>query len=250
MPALVLCGRRWHTTTDMVCIPAGMGAFFHGIWVIIVAVESAHFQAWRVCPGSGPLFEIALGGLLAVFILSTLNQVVMTVVSLRGASRPRLPLCMHAPSRPVCTAKLVVLYGTMPVQLWPPRSPARPRATGVPMCLCATPRRRPAGSAQAALDYAGAVRADRAVVCDARLPGCADAACMFICMIARPARRRARRCQRRRPAGLSAGARAVLGTLLVARHDLACWHGDLRIEVFRLLQAMVISTWVFAGFFL
>ncbi len=127
MPALVLCGRRWHTTTDMVCIPAGMGAFFHGIWVIIVAVESAHFQAWRVCPGSGPLFEIALGGLLAVFVLSTVNQVVMTVVSLRGASRPRLAPCMHAPSRPVRSAKLVVLYGTMPVQLWPPPSPARPR---------------------------------------------------------------------------------------------------------------------------
>ena len=70
----------WHA----VCIPAGMGAFFHGIWVIAVAIESARFSAWRVCPGQGPVYDVALGGLLAVFCLSAVNQTVMTFISLRG----------------------------------------------------------------------------------------------------------------------------------------------------------------------
>lgn len=61
-----------------------MGAFFHGLWVIIFAIESAHLDAWRVCPGSGPVYDIALGGILACFFLSAINQTVMTFISLRG----------------------------------------------------------------------------------------------------------------------------------------------------------------------
>ena len=71
-------------------------------------------------------------------------------------------------------------------------------------------------------------------------------ACLYVgCCAAVP-----KRCRRQQPAGLSADARAVLGTLLVARPNLACWHGVLRKDVFCLLQGMVISTWVFAGCFL
>ena len=43
---------------------------------------------------------------------------------------------------------------------------------------------------------------------------------------------------------------AVLGTVLISRHDLSCWQGAQRTEVFHLLQAMVISTWIFSAMFL
>ncbi|KAK9821582.1 hypothetical protein WJX81_008445 [Elliptochloris bilobata] len=157
MPAIVLFNRRWHTSSDMICIPAGLGAFFHGIWVIIVAAESAHFDAWHVCPGSGPVYDVALGGLLAVFCMSAVNQTIMTLISLRGA-----PLELRK-------RRWVVPALYMQVVLW-------------------------------------------------------FATCGFL----------------------------VLGTILISRPPemAACWQGAQRTGVLHLLQAMVISTWVFAVMFL
>lgn len=233
-----------------------MGAFFHGIWVIAVAIESARFNAWRICPGQSPAYDVALGGLLATFCLSAVNQTVMTFISLRGER----PFCQGTMWRRCCfheaeiekgfvfdKAECLLLLPAAQARLAPCHQAAGQTSdawvhAGAPLELRKRRWITPALYIQVVLwvltlGFLGARQAaPMSLVAVPALPGC---------QLLQPANQGVDN-----PHTTAWRVGAVLGTVLISRHDLSCWQGAQRTEVFHLLQAMVISTWIFSAMFL
>ena len=84
MPALKIYGRRWHTTTDMVPVPCILGSVFHGAWVVIFIVLVRHYHIWVSCLGEGKHYVVTTAGLMAVFVLCFLGELVLAILGVQG----------------------------------------------------------------------------------------------------------------------------------------------------------------------
>ena len=84
MPALQIYGRRWHTTTDMIPVPAIAGVVFHGAWVIAFAGLIGGFHEWRGCRGEGVHYIVTTAGLLGVFAFAFVAETALTFLGFQG----------------------------------------------------------------------------------------------------------------------------------------------------------------------
>ena len=89
MPALKIYGRRWHTTTDMVPVPCILGSVFHGAWVVIFICLVRHYHIWGECAGDGKHYVVTTAGLMAVFVLCFVGELVLAVLGVQGLYIPR-----------------------------------------------------------------------------------------------------------------------------------------------------------------
>ena len=88
MPALKMYGRRWHTTTDMVPVPCILGSVFHGAWVVIFICLVRHYHIWGECAGSGRHYVVTTAGLMAVFVLCLVGELVLAILGVQGLYTP------------------------------------------------------------------------------------------------------------------------------------------------------------------
>ena len=89
MPALKIYGRRWHTTTDMVPVPCILGSVFHGAWVVIFICLVRHYHIWGECMGDGKHYVVTTAGLMAVFVLCFVGELVLAILGVQGLYIPR-----------------------------------------------------------------------------------------------------------------------------------------------------------------
>ncbi len=78
MPAIALYGRRWHFSSDVIPLPAFLGALYHLAWVLIMLLFAAISDQWpRHCESSEgrhyvALFACYFGAFVATFIVEVL----------------------------------------------------------------------------------------------------------------------------------------------------------------------------------
>jgi hypothetical protein len=68
----------------MVPVPSLLGCIFHGVWVVVFSSIVPHFHGFHGCNGPGRHYVVITAGLLAVFALSFIAEIALTVIGCRG----------------------------------------------------------------------------------------------------------------------------------------------------------------------
>ncbi|XP_072164753.1 diacylglycerol lipase-alpha-like [Diadema setosum] len=89
MPGLIALGRRWSVGSDDLVIPSTIFLVIHVVWTIILICVVSQPHEPKTC--SSQLF-LSIVGYLVLQLLTTVAEVMVTVISLRGTIlyvRPR-----------------------------------------------------------------------------------------------------------------------------------------------------------------
>ncbi|PRW60300.1 alpha beta-hydrolase isoform B [Chlorella sorokiniana] len=87
MPSAKLYGRRWHFSTDIVAIPAGLSGLFHAAWIVILLVWAGATSGWpgHCASHEGAQYAALFGAFLLTFGLNLIVDLLLMWHSLRGA---------------------------------------------------------------------------------------------------------------------------------------------------------------------
>ena len=72
----------------MVPVPSILGVLFHGVWIVVFCTLISISDEWKACQGEGVHYIVTTGGLVAVFVLSFVAEVLLTGIGCRGAPFP------------------------------------------------------------------------------------------------------------------------------------------------------------------
>jgi hypothetical protein len=87
MPSVVLYGRRWHFSTDIVAIPAFLSGVFHAFWIVIILAWAGAKGAWpgHCASSDGVQYGVMVGGLLGSFAANLVVDALLVYHSTRGS---------------------------------------------------------------------------------------------------------------------------------------------------------------------
>jgi hypothetical protein len=86
MPPIVLYGAKWHFSSDIVPLPAFLGAIYHGAWVLAMVIGASVSGRWPHGCDSGAgrqwlaVFALVLAANAACFILN----IDLAIMGIRG----------------------------------------------------------------------------------------------------------------------------------------------------------------------
>lgn len=131
MPAIILYGRRWHFSSDIVPVPAGLFCFYHASWVIILLVSAGVTDSWpRSCSSSEGQHYIALFILFfAACLVAIPIEAGLFYWGMQGGPfeqskrKPVVPL-LYASTFPLAVQAIATVYGswvttTVQPDCWP-----------------------------------------------------------------------------------------------------------------------------------
>ena len=101
MPQLQAYGRRWHIATDVIPVPALIGALLHVIWLVVFGPLTAHYDILsQNCKNSdgtyqgGVQLQIVCGAFIVIYALCLLWEVALAYFGFQGTAgcrKTRLP---------------------------------------------------------------------------------------------------------------------------------------------------------------
>lgn len=91
MPAITLYGRRWHFSSDVVPLPALLGALYHGAWILILVLFAAIGHRWpHNCESwEGRQYTVLFATFFGSFIASFLVELLLVYHSSQGGQQGR-----------------------------------------------------------------------------------------------------------------------------------------------------------------
>ncbi|KAA6427714.1 MAG: sn1-specific diacylglycerol lipase alpha, partial [Trebouxia sp. A1-2] len=86
MPAVRMFGRKWRVSSDFLPLFAGVGLLFHSIWVIFIIVWPFGITNVHKCNNfkAGRHFQAAVCLFFGLYVLSFVQELLITVIGLRG----------------------------------------------------------------------------------------------------------------------------------------------------------------------
>lgn len=91
MPAITLYGRRWHFSSDVVPLPALLGALYHGAWILILVLFAAIGHRWpHNCESwEGRQYTVLFATFFGSFIASFLVELLLVYHGSKGGQQGR-----------------------------------------------------------------------------------------------------------------------------------------------------------------
>ena len=66
-------------------MPCILGSIFHGAWIIVFIGLGQHFHIWASCVGEGTHYVVTTAGLMSVFALCLVGELVLAILGCQGS---------------------------------------------------------------------------------------------------------------------------------------------------------------------
>ena len=92
MPAITLYGRRWHFSSDIVPLPAFLGACYHLTWVLIMVLGAAISGQWpHTCESAeGRHYVTLFIAYFSSFVASFIVELMLTYHGMQGRDHSKV----------------------------------------------------------------------------------------------------------------------------------------------------------------
>lgn len=86
MPAVHMFGRKWRVSSDFLPVFAGIGIVFHAVWVVFIIIWPFGITNVDRCNDTkaGRQFLASVSLFFILYVLSFIQEVLITVIGLRG----------------------------------------------------------------------------------------------------------------------------------------------------------------------
>ena len=90
MPAVHMFGRKWRVSSDFLPVFAGIGIVFHSVWVVFIIIWPFGITNVDKCNNTkaGRHFLAAVSLFFILYVLSFIQELLITVIGLRGMLNP------------------------------------------------------------------------------------------------------------------------------------------------------------------
>ena len=111
-------GRKWRVSSDFLPVFAGIGLVFHFCWVIFIIVWPFGVTKVRKCDNTtaGREFLASVALFFILYVLSFIQELLITLIGLRGKTRGWFPECTTTSSAKLVRPSAATLCSGTPLE--------------------------------------------------------------------------------------------------------------------------------------